>query len=134
MIIMSMHTYKFYTQTHTTHTQRTELPLWHFMNSLQVYRLHHWSCAARQSLKLQGAPGLATWSCEYTHPHIKQAIQIIFSLCAAVIWKRLGALATSNKNINNLRSHLKIPLREEAMISSKDMNKLIYLKGEKKIF
>lgn len=35
---------------------------------------------------------------------------------------------------NNLRSHLKIPLREEAMIPSKDMNKLIYLKGEKRYF
>lgn len=52
-----------------------------------------------------------------------------------MIWKRLGALATSNKNNqNNLRSHLKIPLREEAMIPSKDMNKLIYLKGEKRYF
>lgn len=79
------------------------------------------------------------------HPHTKHTVQVVLSLCAAVMWKRLEALATSNKKHqeNNLRSYFKVAvtkklvrtlkkmlLREEAVIPPKDV---IYFKGEEKM-
>lgn len=106
------------THTQILYTHTAELPHWHFINSLQMCRLSPWSRAARQNLKLQGAPELATSSGEHTHPHIKHAVQI-FSVCATMMWKRLEAVATSKKkkkDQNNLRSHFKVAVTKRKLV------------------